>query len=649
MMPCEIEHTPVFCPPERLPTMSSPSPHRTSLRRTLVRLLALSAASLGATASCSAPSKGALVLAISTDMQAPKDINVVSVFITTDSVVKFDYLGRVLPDGTVALPSTLAVVEPDSPNAQVRIRITGFKEQSARVLRDVLTTVPHQQTSLLRLPLNFLDDGSGQGMLPANLVPLGPGGAPEGDSQFDPDTIASSCDFGNGQTSINGVCASATVDSSKLEAYDPALVYGAGGLQPNGAPTSCFDVSTCFAGATPVVGLDPATCTFPLPSGQPGTLVADAGAGEIVVDGAAPLAGGDSGSRTGCILMTCVTLGLTCGTASDGCGGTLDCGTCATAADAGAGADGGATGGDGGLLVGNDPVPLTGPGLNLALVTQLAGACNAQGQCFVPLDNDPSGGWTVTGSTVTLPPGVCAKVQKGAQLFMTQTTCPSKQPSNPVCQPTMGGQDSGAPQMIVADASPTFDASVGIPDSGALPKDATDILPDAGNTILCQQGWILCVGTCANLMTDPANCGACGHACTGTCQKGVCSTGGGGDAAASPGVCSPTTVSAAACFTANDITCTGLGTTSCSCTTNLAAACTGTGSGPCEFTWSCTDSDAGAYSEVCSYATFGVDAGGPANGGGGMGTACATYCATASSAAAEMASGVSGCGYFAGP
>src|SRR5258708_10083298 len=100
-------------------------------------------------ASCSAPSKGALVLAISTDMQAPKDVNVVSVFITSSSVVKFDYLGRVLPDGTVALPATLAIVEPDDPTAELRIRVTAFQNQTARVLRDVQTTVPHQRTALL--------------------------------------------------------------------------------------------------------------------------------------------------------------------------------------------------------------------------------------------------------------------------------------------------------------------------------------------------------------------------------------------------------------------------------------------------------------------------------------------------------------------
>src|ERR1019366_4092198 len=221
------------------------------MKRSLATLPFVMGLALVATASCTSPSKGALVLAISTDMETPKDIDVVSVFITTNSVVKFDYLGRVLPD---------------APNAQVRIRVIGFQEQTARVLRDVLTTVPHAQRSLLRLPLNFLDDGSGQGSLSANLVPLGPGGAPEGDSTFDPDMIASSCDFGQQLTSVNGACVTAVVDSSTLPPYDPTDVYGDGGLQPNGRPTTCFDVATCFAAATPVTGVDLATCSFPLPA-----------------------------------------------------------------------------------------------------------------------------------------------------------------------------------------------------------------------------------------------------------------------------------------------------------------------------------------------------------------------------------------------
>ncbi len=225
--------------------------------------------------SCSAPSKGALVLAISTDMQAPKDINLVSVFITSDSEVKFDYLGRVLPDGSVALPATLAIVEPDNPNAQIRIRVTAFQDQNARVLRDVQTTVPHGRTSLLRLPLSLLDDGDVTGTLPARYLPgTSPGGlvVPDGDTTYSPidepgAVLEPHCSFTDNKTSVNGACVSSTVDSTMLPDYTQEAVYGPGGLQPNGAPVTCFDVQTCFASAMPVAGLSLSQCTFPLPAG----------------------------------------------------------------------------------------------------------------------------------------------------------------------------------------------------------------------------------------------------------------------------------------------------------------------------------------------------------------------------------------------
>jgi hypothetical protein len=231
---------------------------------------------LAGMASCSAPSKGSLVLAITTDMVTPKDINVVSVYVSSNSAVKFDYLGRVLPDGTVALPATLAVIEPDDPTEQIHIRVIAFQEQKARVVRDVVTTVPQGRTSLLRLPLNLLDDGSGTGQLPAMYLPAGPNnpsGAPEGNTSFiptDPTVITTTCQFlEKGETMINGECKPAGVESSKLTDYQETAVYGAGGMMANGAPATCFDVASCFSGATliPASSISMTGCSFPLPQG----------------------------------------------------------------------------------------------------------------------------------------------------------------------------------------------------------------------------------------------------------------------------------------------------------------------------------------------------------------------------------------------
>jgi hypothetical protein len=249
-----------------------------SMRRFLLPLVLAGSAFLAT--GCSAPDKGALILAISTDMQAPKDINVVSLYVETDGVVKFDYMGRVLPDGTVSIPSTLALVEPDNLNAQVRIRITAFQVQSdgsakARVMRDVLTTVPHERTALMRLPLNFLDDGSAMGTLPAQYVPDAKTGVAEGDTTYGPadptGPVMPKCDYSQGLTSIAGACVNATVDSTTAPDYADDLVYGQGGTADN---VACFDVTRCFANhGTPMQAQNvtmnaDGSCSIPATPGQ---------------------------------------------------------------------------------------------------------------------------------------------------------------------------------------------------------------------------------------------------------------------------------------------------------------------------------------------------------------------------------------------
>jgi hypothetical protein len=55
---------------------------------------------------------------------------------------------------------------------------------------------------------------------------------------------------------------------------------------------------------------------------------------------------------------------------------------------------------------------------------------------------------------------------------------------------------------------------------GGCPTDA--ICAD-GICVFCPTGETACDEVCANLLTDGANCGACGNACdTGSCVHGVC-------------------------------------------------------------------------------------------------------------------------------
>jgi hypothetical protein len=256
-----------------------------SIHRGLKTLVGSVLACAAAVVSCSAPSKGALILAISTDMQTPKDLDVVSIYVETSGVPKYDFLGRVRPDGTLSLPSTLAVVEPDDPNAQVRIRVIAFQTQpsgdaTARAVRDVLTTVPHERVVLLRVPLSFLDDGSAQGTLPKALVPDPAAGVSEGDTTYqpitalpsDPGYIKTSCDFTQGQTSIAGTCQSASLPSAPLPDYDDSEVFGDGGSASN---PNCFDVDKCFTQASSVTAASITTaadgsCSFPVAPGENG-------------------------------------------------------------------------------------------------------------------------------------------------------------------------------------------------------------------------------------------------------------------------------------------------------------------------------------------------------------------------------------------
>ena len=291
------------------------------------------------------------MLAVSTDMQAPKDVDLLSVFVTSDSAVKLDYLGRVLPAGTLALPATLAIVQPDNPDAQLNIRVTFFKGQTARVVRDIVTTVPRTRTALLRVSLGYLDDGDVTGTLPARYLPgstAGGASIPDGDTIYSPidepgAVLSTTCDFGSSLTGVDGVCVDSAVDSSKLPDYSDDAVFGSGGAR-DGVPVNCFDVKKCFAAAAPVAGLDKTECTYALPAGTKAST------------------------------------------------------------------------------------------FYMALKTSATGACVATGTCSVPLVSDATAGWSISGGTVKLLPGVCKKMAAtGAQLVQA-AACPTEKTSDPVCE-----------------------------------------------------------------------------------------------------------------------------------------------------------------------------------------------------------------------
>jgi hypothetical protein len=86
---------------------------------------------------------------------------------------------------------------------------------------------------------------------------------------------------------------------------------------------------------------------------------------------------------------------------------------------------------------------------------------------------------------------------------------------------TAGGDDGGTAGDSGLDATAAGDARDG--------ASAGDDLGDASSgdgSGGCGAGQTSCNGTCVSTMTDPANCGSCGHACSGTftCQAGVCAS-----------------------------------------------------------------------------------------------------------------------------
>lgn len=250
---------------------------RSALLRSVAAVTLLSLVTLVEGVACNDKKRGAIMLSLDTDMRAPKDVNAVSLTILADDVIKFNNIARVDPDGEVRFPATIAIVEPDNPNATIRIRIIALSETTPRVMRDVRTTVPRDGfIASLAIPLTFVNDGSATGTLPAGLLPAkGTSLATRTITLSDPVTlgprdfnpydgsILSRCGPDDRETVIEGECADSTVDSSKLPAFDPSLI----GENVSGR---CFDVATCFGSADrqdvdpglEVVDVDLAACRF---------------------------------------------------------------------------------------------------------------------------------------------------------------------------------------------------------------------------------------------------------------------------------------------------------------------------------------------------------------------------------------------------
>jgi hypothetical protein len=143
----------------------------------------------------------------------------------------------------------------------------------------------------------------------------------------------------------------------------------------------------------------------------------------------------------------------------------------------------------------NGPPPFT-PVIVVPGAKDVPGWCDANGNCKVPVNHDPEEGWEWTDPTQTafaLAPGLCQKMRALAGHLEITSACGEKTPDRPVCA------TSGVNPTPVGDASIT-------------------------DTSKCPPQSLSCGGACVQVMTDPSNCGGCGHVCPAGnfCQNGGC-------------------------------------------------------------------------------------------------------------------------------
>jgi hypothetical protein len=233
---------------------------------------------------------GAIVVQIDTNVLVPKNINGLGLAVAVAGEVKFSNVYGVAPDGRVTLPATLVVEEPRGGTSApaVNIRITAFNGSTPRIVRDAVTTIPHERIAAMRLQLSFLsaDDGLA-GAVPLSNIDRTTNPADQGTTavsgrihlsgptpgEFKPfESVSSKClpqlTLGDltAVGDIDGICQSAYVDSATLPDYvtqrESSFLGDEGGTGASAtvAP-ECFDVASCL-GQLKVVTPRASDCSF---------------------------------------------------------------------------------------------------------------------------------------------------------------------------------------------------------------------------------------------------------------------------------------------------------------------------------------------------------------------------------------------------
>src|SRR5262249_24267823 len=135
------------------------------------------------------------------------------------------------------LPASFRIPAGTDPGP-VLIRGVGSKDGTARIQRDAVTPIPRNYVGQLRLPLNYLCDGTAQA-----------GGS-------------STC-AADDETCVLGMCKRSGVPTPRA-AVDVSSAQGEG--EPARASDGSFDVAACFADPVPLT-LDLSDCTAEMPDG----------------------------------------------------------------------------------------------------------------------------------------------------------------------------------------------------------------------------------------------------------------------------------------------------------------------------------------------------------------------------------------------
>ncbi len=206
-----------------------------------VSRVALGALVLGfcAAPSCTALPASETMIVLQTDLSLPKDVDRLTIQVLVRGDQRhFNEFTKLGTDDTLKIPASIGLTLDSGTDAStpVTFRVTAFQGVKARVLREVVTTIPKDRLVALKLPIQWLcwED-----------LPLDQDGK-----------AISNCDAN--QTCIAGTCTDNKVDSTTLEDYSAANVFGGGTGTGDG---TCFDTAPCFDDADSHRTVDAPTST----------------------------------------------------------------------------------------------------------------------------------------------------------------------------------------------------------------------------------------------------------------------------------------------------------------------------------------------------------------------------------------------------